>query len=83
MDKQTKTTPTALDIHYSHHAYPPYKYLTDYLPITLFKPTDEVLLKLIRAAVFIKKEEEFVFNGKNIEYVLWYIQNRKLNIYEL
>lgn len=52
----------ASDAEYADHAYPKYKYQTDYIPIGLFKPTDEVLLKIIRAATFITKEEDFIFD---------------------
>jgi hypothetical protein len=52
----------ACDAEYADHAYPKYKYQTDYIPICLFKPTDEVLLKIIRAATFITKEEDFIFD---------------------
>ena len=61
----------AQEIEYLHHAYPSYKYQTGYPPSCMFKPTDEVLLKLLRAATFVKNEEDFVFNKKNIEH-MWF-----------
>ena len=50
-----------------HHAYPKYKYVSKLIPLSIFKPTDEVLIKIIRASIGIKKESQFVFNKVNIE----------------
>ena len=65
-DSDKEKTFSRPDDKYYHHAYPRYKYETSFFPLCLFKPTDEILIKLMRASLYITKESQFVFNSKNI-----------------